>query len=151
MAIDRQLNTFYLGKYFYGIDVAKVQEVVSYKVMTAVPLAPSVIVGLINLRGQILVSVDLRRRLNLPERTHEQWEKSTIIVVRTNTAGVICLVVDEIGGVMEVPESIFERPPEMISGVARELITGSYKLKDRLLLVLDVEKVVDIPCEVAVE
>lgn len=88
--------------------------------------------------------------MNIPDRDREQYEKSNIIVIRSSV-GVVSLVVDDIGGVIEVDESIFERPPETLSGVAKELIIGSYKLKNRLLHVLDVEKIVDIGVDMGEE
>src|SRR5262245_33457779 len=107
--------------------------------MTRVPLAPPVVRGLINLRGQIVTAIDLRRRLQLSERPAEQPPMN--VVIRTDNEAV-SLLVDEIGDVREVDEETFERPPETLKGVARELIRGAYKLKDRLLLVLDTEKAV---------
>jgi purine-binding chemotaxis protein CheW len=107
--------------------------------MTRVPLAPKVVRGLINLRGQIVTAIDLRRRLELPERPAGRLPMN--VVVRDDE-GALSLLVDEIGDVVEVQEDAFERPPEMLDGVARELIHGAYKLKDRLLLVLDTEAAV---------
>jgi purine-binding chemotaxis protein CheW len=105
--------------------------------MTRVPLAPRVVQGLINLRGQIVTAIDLRRRLDLPDRPEDARPMN--VVVRTSD-GVVSLLVDEIGDVLEVDQSLLERPPETIAGAARELVTGVYKLKDRLLLALDVEQ-----------
>lgn len=150
MVNEKLYSTFFLDKFFYGIEVHNVQEVITHQAMSSVPLAPSVIIGLINLRGQIVIAIDLRRRLNLPDRDREQFEKSNIMVIRTSV-GVVSLVVDDIGGVLEVDDSIFERPPETLSGVAKELIIGSYKLKNRLLHILDVEKIVDIGVDMGEE
>src|SRR5205085_1160144 len=107
--------------------------------MTRVPLASKVVQGLINLRGQIVTALDMRRRLDLSERP--EGELPMNVVVRTDD-GPMSLLVDEIGDVLEVDEKAYERPPETLQGVARELICGAYKLKDRLLLVLDTEKAV---------
>jgi purine-binding chemotaxis protein CheW len=123
------------------VEVDKVQEVIRYQEMTRVPLAASVVTGLINLRGQIVTALDLRRRLELSERAAERLPMN--VVVRTGEEAV-SLLVDEIGDVLEVEDQTFEAPPETLQGVARELIRGAYKLKDRLLLVLDTEKAVKI-------
>jgi purine-binding chemotaxis protein CheW len=109
--------------------------------MTRVPLAPPVVEGLINLRGQIVTAIELRRRLELQPRPHGQLPMN--VVVRTED-GPVSLLVDEIGDVLEMDAESFERPPETLRGIARELIRGAYKLKDRLLLTLDIEKTVAI-------
>jgi purine-binding chemotaxis protein CheW len=141
---DRQYCTFYLDDIFFGVEVEKVQEVVCYQEMTRVPLAPPVVRGLINLRGQIVTALELRRRLELPERP--AGRNPVNVVVRADDVPT-SLLVDQIGDVLEVSEEAFERPPETLRGVGRELIRGTYKLKDRLLLILDMEKVVDVAGE----
>lgn len=141
MADVKQFSTFYLDKLLFGVEVGKVQEVIRYQEMTRVPLASSVVTGLINLRGQIVTALDLRRRLEMPQREAERLPMN--VVVRTGEEAV-SLLVDEIGDVLEVEDQTFEAPPETLQGVARELIRGAYKLKDRLLLVLDTEKTVHL-------
>jgi len=126
------------------VEVKKVQEVIRYQEMTRVPLAPKVVRGLINLRGQIVTAIDLRRRLELAERPADRLPMN--VVVRGDD-GAMSLLVDEIGDVVEVQEDSFERPPETLNGVARDLIRGAYKLKDRLLLMLDTEKTVNCGTE----
>ena len=137
MTEDRQFCTFMVDKLHFGVEVLQVQELIRFQEMTRVPLANSVIRGLINLRGQIVTAIDLRRRLGLERR--EDGALPMNVVIRTDE-GVLSLLVDEIGDVLNVSQDSFERPPETISGVARELISGVYKLKDRLLLILDTEK-----------
>lgn len=141
MSDEHKFCTFTLDGLLFGVEVMKVQEVIRYLEMTRVPLAPSVVRGLINLRGQIVTAIDLRRRLGLSERPANQSPMN--VVIRTDDEAV-SLLVDEIGEVREVQEEAFERPPETLRGVARELIRGTYKLKDRLLLVLDTEKAVAV-------
>lgn len=141
MADVKQFATFYLDKLLFGVEVEKVQEVIRYQEMTRVPLASAVVTGLINLRGQIVTALDLRRRLEFTERGADRLPMN--VVVRTGEEAV-SLLVDEIGDVLEVEDQTFEAPPETLQGVARELIRGAYKLKDRLLLVLDTEKTVNI-------
>jgi purine-binding chemotaxis protein CheW len=139
MAEEQQYCTFFVDGYFFGLDVHQVQEIIRYQEMTRVPLAPPVVRGLINLRGQIVTAIDLRRRLELHDRPADQLPVN--VVVRTED-GAVSLLVDEIGDVLEVSEKLFERPPETLQGIARELIRGAYKLKDRLLLILDTERTV---------
>jgi len=141
MAGRKQFSTFVVDRLLFGVEVEKVQEVIRYQEMTRVPLAPNVVNGLINLRGQIVTAVDLRRRLNLHERPKAELPMN--VVVR-NEDGAVSLLVDEIGDVSEVEETAFELPPGTLSGEARELIRGVYKLKDTLLIALDTEKMLNV-------
>jgi len=140
MADRQQFSTFLVDGLFFGVEVEKVQEVLRYQEMTRVPLASPVVRGLINLRGQIVTALDLRRRLDLSERPAGQLPMN--VVIRTDDGGV-SLLVDEIGDVVEVDGSIFERPPDTLKSSARAVIRGVHKLNDRLMHVLDTEKVVN--------
>ena len=134
-----QFCTFHLDQFLFGVDVRKVQEVIRSLKLTRVPLAPDVISGLINLRCEIVTAIDLRLRLELPPRPPEVEPMN--VVVQTG-AEAVSLLVDAIGAVVTVAPDTFEKPPETLTGVARDLILGAYKLKDRLLLALDVEKAI---------
>ena len=136
----QQFSTFLVDGLFFGVEVEKVQEVLRYQEMTRVPLASPVVRGLINLRGQIVTALDLRRRLDLSERPDGQVPMN--VVIRTDDGGV-SLLVDEIGDVVEVDESTFERPPDTLKSSARAVIRGVHKLNGRLMHVLDTEKVVN--------
>jgi purine-binding chemotaxis protein CheW len=141
MEITNQYATFYLDRHLFGVEVGKVQEVIRYQEMTRVPLADSVVTGLINLRGQIVTALDLRRRLEMSDRPEGKLPMN--VVVRTGDEAV-SLLVDEIGDVLEVEESTFESPPETLQGEARSLIRGAYKLSGQLLFILDTEKAVTL-------
>jgi len=136
---ERQYCTFVLDGRHFGIDVMRVQEVIRYQEMTRVPLAHAVVRGLINLRGQIVTALDLRRRLDLPDRPAD---RPPVNVVISTDDGAVSLLVDEIGDVLQVPEAAFERPPDTLRGAARELIHGAYKLDDKLLLILNTDRAV---------
>ncbi|MBX9678077.1 MAG: chemotaxis protein CheW [Gemmataceae bacterium] len=142
MKPTRQYCTFYLDRLMFGVEVQKVQEVIRYQEMTRVPLASRVVKGLINLRGQIVTAIDLRRRLEFADRPADQMPMN--VVVRTDE-GPTSLLVDDIGDVLEVDENSFEPPPETLRGVARDVIRGAYKLKDRLLLTLDSDRAANLP------
>jgi purine-binding chemotaxis protein CheW len=137
-----QFSTFVLQDLFLGVDVLKVQEVIRYQEMTRVPIAPPMVRGLINLRGQIITAIDLRRRFELPDRPDSELPMN--VVLRTDD-GAVSLLVDEIGDVVEVEEDRFEPIPETVTGMVRELITGVYKLDNRLLLILDTERASNLP------
>jgi purine-binding chemotaxis protein CheW len=133
--------TFFVHGLFFGVEVSRVQEVIRYQRLTRVPLTSSTIAGLMNLRGQIVTAIDLRTRLGLPAREGEELPLN--VVIRTSE-GAMSLLVDQIGDVMEVDESAFELPPQTLTGEARELIRGAYKLEGRLLLVLDTARALDL-------
>lgn len=142
MARTRQFCTFFLDQLLFGVELARVQEVIRHIELTEIPLAPPAISGLLNLRGQIVTGIDLRASLKLPPRP---LEKRPVNVVIRGADGAMCLLVDEIGDVAEVTEDCFERPPETLQGMVRKAITGVYKLDQQLLHVLDTDRA----CEIA--
>lgn len=137
MASTHKFCTFLLHGAVFATPVPKVQEVIQHQEITQVSLAPEVVRGLINLRGQIVSAVDLRRRLGLEDRAARQLAMN--VVVRTND-GAVSLLVDEMGDVIEVEETTLESPPETLRGFAGEVVSGVYKLSGRVLLALDVDK-----------
>jgi purine-binding chemotaxis protein CheW len=126
------------------VDVLLVQEVLQYQVMTSIPLSSPVIEGLINLRGQIVIAIDMRRRLQLRPRPSDETPKNVVVCT---DEGAVSLLVDEIGDVVEVSPDTFEKPPENVDPIARQLLRGVYKLKDQLLLILDIDKTIDLAAE----
>jgi len=134
-----QFCTFGVDDLWFGVDVTRVQEVIRFQEMTRVPLAPRVVRGLINLRGQIVMAVDLRERLGLPPRADEELPMN--VVIRGVDASV-SLLVDSIGDVIEVNDDCFEVPPSTIAGIHRQVIDAVCKLPGRLLLVLDPERAI---------
>jgi len=134
------LCTFRLGELQIGIDVMLVQEVIRRQEATRVPLVSEIIHGLINLRGEIVTTIDLRRRFGLPPHGNaDDWMN---VVIRT-ADGPVALVVDEIGDVIDADEALFELPPPTLSGPHREFITGVFKLDGKLLLLVDLDHVLD--------
>lgn len=141
MPQTQQFCTFFLDNQFFGVPVEQVQEVIRYQEMTRVPLMPPVIRGLINLRGQIVMAIDLRRRMGMIDRPDSQLPMN--VVVRTED-GAVSFLVDEIGDVLEAGEGTLEHPPETLRGPARELVGGVYKLEHQLLLMLDIKRAIAI-------
>jgi purine-binding chemotaxis protein CheW len=139
-----RFTTFYVDGMLFGVEVMKVQEVLRSPANTRVPLAPEVVSGLINLRGQIVTSIDMRRRLNLPLRAPDEIPMN--IVVRSGDEA-ISLLVDEIGDVLQVEAARFERKLHNIDPAVGDLIVGVYKLDERLLLVLDTDKTVIVTAD----
>lgn len=135
MKESSQFCTFYLGDLFLGVSVEGVQEVIKAQEMTPVPLAPDEVSGLVNLRGQIVTALDMRKRFAIKGG----FPKPPMNIVISNEEGAVSLLVDEIGDVVTVDPSQFEEPPETLEGACRELVTGVFKLEKSLLLVLDLE------------
>jgi purine-binding chemotaxis protein CheW len=133
--------TFFVGDQFFGVEVEKVQEIIRYQEMTQVPLSEKTIGGLLSLRGQIVIAIDLRERLGFPIRPGGQLPMN--VLVRSEN-GVESLLVDDIGDVVEVDADTFEFPPCTLQGIAREMVRGIYKLHGHLLLILDVHQVVNL-------
>lgn len=132
-----QYCTFELADLFLGIEVRHVQEVLRYQRTTRVPLAPPVVEGLINLRGQIVTAIDLRRRLELPDRPADALPMN---VVLRDDDGIVSLLVDSIGDVLEIDTASIQPPPSTLRGVVRDVVRGVRELEHRLLVLLDVER-----------
>jgi purine-binding chemotaxis protein CheW len=141
MANQRQFCTFFIDTLFLGVEVEKVQEIIRQQPITRVPKSSYVVRGLINLRGQIVTAIDLRRRMQLADRPDGIPPMN---VVLATDDGRVSLLVDRVGDVLHVDEDIFEKPPETMTSGTRELIRGAYKLDNRLMLALETEKVVQL-------
>ena len=134
--------TFKVGQMNLGIAVKNVQEVFRFQKLSRVPLSNKVLSGLMNLRGQIVTTIDLRQRFELPAKT--ETESPPMNVVIRTADGPVSLLVDEIDDVVEVAREHFEHPPETLKNIHRQLITGAFKLEGRLLLILDTERAISI-------
>ena len=138
----RQICTFHVDEHFFGVPVERVQEIITSPQITNVPLAHNAINGVINLRGQLLVAMDLRRRLGLKARKQERRSKVNV-VLRTGDSAV-AVRVDSIDDVLELERGLLDPPPETLPELLRSQLTGVYRLEGRLLLFLDVEAAVDV-------
>jgi len=138
---EKQFCTFFIEHLLFGVEVEKVQEVIRHQGLTRVPLATELVGGLINLRGQIVTALNLRRRLGLEDCPPGQLPMN--VVIRTGD-GVVSLLVDEINDVVGVEQKAFEPPPDTLDVAGRELIQGVYKLKDKLLLVLETDRAANV-------
>jgi purine-binding chemotaxis protein CheW len=134
-----QVCTFTLGAQVFALPVSEIQEVVRHLETTPVPLAPPAVRGLANLRGIVATSIELRARLGMAARPPGEGEVT--VVVRTED-GPVCLVVDDVGDVVEVDPDAMERPPETLRPAVRELVRGLCKLDDHLILLLDKSRAV---------
>ena len=135
--------TFRVHEFLYGVEVHRVQEVLRGQSATRVPLSPSFVRGLVNLRGRIVNAFDLRLTLGLPPAVAEPMQSETRemnVVIRCDS-GPICLIVDEIGDVVQVDHESYEPLPATVSDRQQILLDGAHKLDDQLLLILDVDAV----------
>jgi purine-binding chemotaxis protein CheW len=133
------LCTFTVGPYWFGVTVDRVQEVIRHQQITRVPLSSPVVRGLMNLRGQIIMAIDLRRCLGLPDADAQAQAMNVIL---RGDQGPTSLLVDSIGDVRQVDPEHFELPPDILREPARALIVGAYKLTNKLLIVLDADRVI---------
>ncbi|MFA5263370.1 MAG: chemotaxis protein CheW [Opitutaceae bacterium] len=133
--------TFTVDRYFLGIPVDHVQEVVRHQELSRVPLSRPEVRGLINLRGQIVTAIDLRCRLRLPALP--AGENSMNVFIKT-PEGTVSLLVDQIEDVLEVSDETVEQAPATLQGEIRELITGASKQKERILLLLNTGKTIEL-------
>jgi purine-binding chemotaxis protein CheW len=140
----RQYATFRIQDLLLGIEVTRVQEVIRYQPMTVVPLAPSVIEGLINLRGQIVIAIDTRRSLGL---SRAEGDALPMNIVIQSGDGLVSLLVDEIGDVIDVPAEAYAPVPDNMPQEQRELINCVYDLPAGLMLVLDTARVLENACQ----
>ena len=137
---SRQYATFEVADQLFGVEVAEVQEVLSFSEYTAVPLAPPAVGGLFNLRGQVIAAVDLRVQLGL---ARQALEGPVMNVILRGEDEPVSLLVDRIGEVVDLDEAAFEPPPDTLTGPARKLVVGTFKMDGRLMLALDVKTAID--------
>lgn len=144
MAQNLQLVVFSVGKELYGVGIDSVQEIVRVPDVTEVPDAPLFLEGVINLRGKVIPVIDLRRRLRLQGK---EKTKSTRVLVTENEGGkgaLVGLLVDSVSEVRKVRPDDLEAPPEMVSAVGVEYITGVVKLEEKLIILLDLKRVLNV-------
>ena len=133
-----QLVVFQLGNEEYGIDILKVQEINRVTDITKIPQSPDFVEGVINLRGNIIPIIDLRKRFRMPEREHDRQTRIVVGEIDDRTVG---FIVDAVSEVIRLPVNTVEPPPPIVSGGKAEYIKGVGKLEDRLLMLLDIDKI----------
>lgn len=133
-----QLVSFKIGDEEFGLEILKVQEINRMMDVTRLPNAPSYVEGVINLRGKVIPVIDLRKRLGMEPKEHD---KHTRIIVMELHGKVVGFVVDAVSEVLRIPRSVTEPPPTFASSTGSDYITAVGKLEDRLLTLLDLEKI----------
>ena len=135
---EQQLVVFELGAELYGVEIARVHEIIRLQTVTRVPRAPAFVEGVINLRGKVIPVVDLRRRFGLPSAEHT---RSTRIVVVEIGDQVVGIVVDGVSEVLRVNTATVEPPSPVVAGIDSEYLHGIAKLPERLVILLDLDRV----------
>ena len=133
-----QLVSFRLGKEEFAVDILKIQEINRMVEITRVPKSPDSVEGVINLRGNIIPIIDLRKKFRLPSA--ENSSENRIVVIDINKK-VVGFIVDAVSEVLRLPANTVEPPPPMLAGIDSEYISGVGKLEDRLLILLDLDKI----------
>ena len=132
-----QLVTFNISQEEFGVDILKVQEIIRTMEITKVPRSPDFVEGVINLRGKVIPIIDLRMRFGMESRPHDS---QTRIIVIELSGMIVGFVVDSVSEVLRIPASTVEPPPAVVSGIESEYISGVGKLDDRLLILIDLDK-----------
>lgn len=135
---EEQLVTFGLGSEEFGVDIMLVQEIIRIPPITRVPKAPSFVEGVINLRGNVIPVISLRKRFGMENA--EDTDLSRIIVLEVDSR-VFGIRVDAVTEVMRLEEDAIEPPPSVAMGVDSHYIRGVGKIGDRLLILLDLEHI----------
>jgi len=133
-----QLVTFHLGEEEFAVDILNIQGINRMVQVTRVPNSPEFVEGIINLRGQVIPIIDLRKRLNMP---HKEYDKQTRFIVVEIHKLVTGFIVDNVNEVLRIDRNVTEAAPSLISNVSNDFITGIAKLEDRLITLLDLDKI----------
>lgn len=142
MALEQQYVIFELSDEDYGLEIASVESIIKLQPITSVPHAPDFVEGVTNLRGRVLPVIDLRKRFNVkrdPEDKKERGKETRIIVMIMNGT-MLGMIVDAVSEVLRVSEEAIEPLPDMTTTINEGFITGVAKLEERLVILLDLEK-----------
>jgi purine-binding chemotaxis protein CheW len=133
-----QLVSFKIGNEEFGVDILNVHEINKMTQITKVPNAPEFVEGVINLRGRVIPIIDLRTRLGMEKKEQDKDTRIIVVEISKRTVG---FIVDAVREVLRIPTNITEAPPDLVTGVNSEFIKSVGKLEDRLLILIDLEKV----------
>jgi purine-binding chemotaxis protein CheW len=133
----RQLVGFRLDNEDYAIEITKIREIILMKPITRLPQVPDSVEGLINLRGNVIPIINLRSRFGLPVRPFDDETRTIVVNVHDKTVGCI---VDEVTQVMRINADEIQPVPISIAAVAKRFISGLARLEDRILIILDIDK-----------
>lgn len=133
-----QLVTFRMGNEEFALDILKVQEINRIVDITGVPKAPDFVKGVINLRGRVIPVVDIRKKFHLKIKNATKETRIIVVNIMSKTIG---LIVDSVSEVLRIDSSTIQPPPPLIAGLDSDYIKGVGKLDDRLIILLDIDKI----------
>ncbi len=133
-----QLVGFYLGNEEYGVEIQRIKEINRMVEVTSVPRTPDFVMGVMNLRGKVIPVINLRNRFGLPNKEKDKDTRIIVVELQNKTIGIL---VDAVSEVLRIPSSTIEPPPSVVTGVDADYIQGVGKLQDRLLILLDLDKI----------
>jgi len=136
-----QLVVFQLGSEEFGAAIGQVQEIVNLGKVTRMPKAPAFVEGIINLRGRVIPVIDIRKRFDLAQKEHGENARIMVVALEGQAIG---MIVDSISEVLRVPKEAIEPPPPIIGDISAAYLKGVAKLGDRLVILLDLDKVLTI-------
>jgi purine-binding chemotaxis protein CheW len=142
---NQDFVTFQIGRQLFGVPILKVQDILKPENIAPVPLAPSAIRGSINLRGRIVTVIDVRERLGVGPNTDENYDPMAVTVERDHD--LYTLLVDTIGDVVSLSMDRYEKNPSTLDPTWRQFASGVFRLDGRLMVVLDIERLLDIQYE----
>ena len=142
----QEFVTMTIDNQWFGIPVSSVQDVLGTQNIARIPLAPPDVAGSLNLRGRIVTAIDPRVRLGLPARGEDE---SVMSIVVEQGGELYSLLIDQVGEVLNLPADRFERNPASLDGQWRDISAGVYRLDDRLLVVMDVDRLLEFDKGVA--
>ena len=140
-----QIVSFRVGSEEFGLDILRVQEIIRHQQLTRVPNSPDFVEGVINLRGQVIPVIALRKRFGLDDSPRDSQARIVVLEVQSMVLG---FIVDSVPEVLRIPASAVAAPPRF-GKVEREYVSGVAKLDDRLLILLDVDRILNNPGSIA--
>lgn len=139
--MENQLVIFHLAKEYYGVDIAAVESIIKMQPITGIPQARTFVEGVINLRGTVLPVIDLRKRFGMLQTDLTKDTRIVVVEMGSTTVG---MIVDAVNEVLRVPTEDIEPPSPMVTTLDSAFITGIAKVSDRLIILLDLGKVLSI-------
>lgn len=136
-AREEQIVAFELGNEVYGVDIARVQEIIRMTSITRLPRAPEFVEGVINLRGKVIPVVDMKKRFGLEQRERTKASRIVVVDIGEQTIG---MIVDGVSEVLRVPGELVEPPSAVVTTVESDYLRGIAKLDERLIILLDLDR-----------
>lgn len=137
---EEQVVVFEIAGESYAVDIARVQEIIRPPAITAVPRAPEYVEGVVNLRGRVIPVINLRNRFGLPDADRDRSSRIVVLEISGQTIGV---AVDAVSEVLRLPQDVIEAPGATLTGPRTAHLRGIAKLDERLVILLDLDKLID--------